>query len=687
MADDTSVVHQLKDQRPSPLAYISYDQYRDSGTPVVFDNGGWECRVGWAGHSEPELVFRNILAKTRRDKTKESELLVGSDINNIEAVRHALRTPFDKDVVTHYEAAEHLLDHAFSHLSIDTCGEVQHPVLMTETVAQPNTCRHLYNQLFFELYNVPSVGYGIDSLFSLRYNQPDVRDALILSLGYQTIHIIPVVDGEAVLNKSRRVNIGGAQMSYFLQRTLQLKYPNHVNTITPSRAEEMFHDHTKVVTDFFDTLQQWKDPDHYDENVVKIQLPFTITSKPPPADPEVLKAKRQELAKRLVELNAKKRDERLLIDENALKKMMMVKEYHDSGALTKFSKGLAKLNLSINDINQLETHMSKLKSRIEKAREAKHRHDQGLRDEKVEPEIKKRREDMNEIERAEFDAWISDIRSKLSSLKEKKLMRHQRRQQMAKRRTAASQERMRIISQLAKNTKKDDTFGMNDDDWDVYKKISVDGGDSDSEEENLQCAEYESIIKEHDPQSDEVDRDHPEWHQIHLATEQIKTPEILFQPSIVGHDQAGLGELIQFVLSKFPAPVSDRLANNVFITGGLASLRGLEARLEAEIQCVRPFQSTLHVSRAGDTCLDAWRGASAAAAGGENLFISRDQYDECGEGYLQEHFYSNNYTPTPAAPDKLDSVSNPQTPYLSYPPTPLALIESSNPSSPAVVAS
>lgn len=32
-------------------------------------------------------------------------------------------------------------------------------------------------------------------------------------------------------------------------------------------------------------------------------------------------------------------------------------------------------------------------------------------------------------------------------------------------RTAASQERMRIISQLAKNTKKDDTFGMNDDDW------------------------------------------------------------------------------------------------------------------------------------------------------------------------------------------------------------------------------
>ena len=43
---------------------------------------------------------------------------------------------------------------------------------------------------------------------------------------------------------------------------------------------------------------------------------------------------------------------------------------------------------------------------------------------------------------------------------------------MAKRRTAASQERMRIISQLARREKKDDNFGMRDEDWDVYKAIN-----------------------------------------------------------------------------------------------------------------------------------------------------------------------------------------------------------------------
>lgn len=46
---------------------------------------------------------------------------------------------------------------------------------------------------------------------------------------------------------------------------------------------------------------------------------------------------------------------------------------------------------------------------------------------------------------------------------------------MAKRRTAAGQERMRLISQLARKEKGNDDFGMRDEDWDIYKTISKDG--------------------------------------------------------------------------------------------------------------------------------------------------------------------------------------------------------------------
>lgn len=56
-----------------------------------------------------------------------------------------------------------------------------------------------------------------------------------------------------------------------------------------------------------------------------------------------------------------------------------------------------------------------------------------------------------------------------------RLARKQRKLDMAKRKTAAAQERMRIISHLAKKEKVNDDFGMRDEDWDVYKAISKEG--------------------------------------------------------------------------------------------------------------------------------------------------------------------------------------------------------------------
>ena len=60
----------------------------------------------------------------------------------------------------------------------------------------------------------------------------------------------------------------------------------------------------------------------------------------------------------------------------------------------------------------------------------------------------------------------------------KRRERQQRRLELTKRKSAAAQERMRILSMLAKSgstgpgKKKEDTFGMKDEDWDIYKTVS-----------------------------------------------------------------------------------------------------------------------------------------------------------------------------------------------------------------------
>lgn len=101
-----------------------------------------------------------------------------------------------------------------------------------------------------------------------------------------------------------------------------------------------------------------------------------------------------------------------------------------------------------------------------------------------------------------IDAWVTDVRKRRAAIFERRNSRKQRKQDLAKRRTVAAQERMRIISQLARKEKDDDDFGMRDEDWDVYKAISKDD-DSDSDVENEKLMEFDNILRHHDPTFEE----------------------------------------------------------------------------------------------------------------------------------------------------------------------------------------
>jgi actin-related protein 5 len=65
------------------------------------------------------------------------------------------------------------------------------------------------SELLFECYQVPSVCYGVDSLFSYygnRIHQSEfgLNDALIISSGFNTTHIIPILANSIIANKAKR---------------------------------------------------------------------------------------------------------------------------------------------------------------------------------------------------------------------------------------------------------------------------------------------------------------------------------------------------------------------------------------------------------------------------------------------------------------------------------------------------
>ncbi|XP_032792319.2 actin-related protein 5 [Daphnia magna] len=658
MAEDD--VFTFRDTKPTPDMYHVYDdsQKGNNAPALVLDHGSYHCRVGWAVDPNPKLTFRNLMAKLRKEKGKSDvEVLVGNDIANFEAVRFQLKSPFDRDVITQIDTVETVFDYAFSHLGIDTEGSINHPIVLTEAVCNPSPARQFMNELLFECYQVPAVSVGIDALFSLQHNfsKPcvDLPTSLVVRLGYQTTHILPVIGGKCDPQGIRRINLGGLQMISYLHRLLQLKYPSHLSSVTFSRAEELIHDYGYIAEDYLEELSKWADGDFYDSNVRKIQLPFTPapTAAETSLNLEQQQQRRKENVKRLVEINAKKREERLALDEERLETLQIIQhqlaEVDDALAVKLLRQA------EITDEHHLEQEIQNIQDRVSRTRQKMAAAAANLNEEG---------EPKKPTETAEFQEWLEGIRKQRTEILSRRRERQQRRQELTKRKSAAAQERMRILSMLAKSggtgpgKKKEDTFGMKDEDWDIYKAVSKDGGGSDSEAEQEKLNDLESALKRYDPNfknysgaSSNVGEGGSggfvptaEFYQLHIGTERIRAPELFFQPSFIGSHQAGVSETIGYVVKLYDSETQLRLVNNVFVTGGCANIPGLLPRLKKDLLSMRPFESAFNVNIAADPAGDAWKGArDFARVAPPSAFLSRSEYQEYGPHYFAEHHASN----------------------------------------------
>lgn len=205
------------------------------------------------------------------------------------------------------------------------------------------------SELLFESYDVPSIGYGVDALFSFHQNHPSKSDGLIISLGYHTTHVIPVLNGIACSDKVRRINLGGFHMITYMHRLLQLKYPVHTTAVTLSRIEWMLHNHCSVAVDYMDALRQWSGYEFYEKNVKKIQLSFNVPTASTSLTAEQKIEKKRELAKRLVEINARKRDSKLVEDQALLDRMQYAIALHEEGDIEEFNSSLEFMDIANYD--------------------------------------------------------------------------------------------------------------------------------------------------------------------------------------------------------------------------------------------------------------------------------------------------------------------------------------------------
>eukprot|EP01114_Cavostelium_apophysatum_P015312 TRINITY_DN4140_c0_g1_i2.p1 TRINITY_DN4140_c0_g1~~TRINITY_DN4140_c0_g1_i2.p1 ORF type:complete len:522 (+),score=138.68 TRINITY_DN4140_c0_g1_i2:78-1643(+) len=269
-------------------------QFAGSKTPIIIDNGSFRCRVGWGSENTPRLQYPPRVARAKQSAVQILSEFVGNNLKPVDFIRSV--SAFEQDVVHNFDVMETLLDYGFYYLGIDS-ERIAHPLLMTEAVCNPGYTRRNMNELLFECYQVPSVCYGIDSMFSYYYNvnsdkqtTRNVENSLVISSGAAATHIIPYIGNKVQSAQIKRLSIGGYQTTDFMQKLLHVKYPGWKNMVPWDRAQEFKEDHAYLAVDYPEELAVYWDypPSH---NRI-IQMPFAAPVAVEAPSAEVLEEKK-----------------------------------------------------------------------------------------------------------------------------------------------------------------------------------------------------------------------------------------------------------------------------------------------------------------------------------------------------------------------------------------------------------
>ncbi|CAO3597799.1 unnamed protein product [Absidia cylindrospora] len=276
------------------------------------------------------------------------------------------------------------------------------------------------------------------------------------------------------------------------------------------------------------------------------------------------------------------------------------------------------------------------------------------------------------------EQWVQETQEKRQEVIDRIKKRKRLAADLSDRRSRASQLRMKSIANLASETngtkrrrkgQEEDTFGADDEDWMIYREISRDDDEDEEEEDLALLNHYESQLLQYDPDflpehsfessSSPINTllyqlahgtyppydptDISQTYQLHVNIERARVSEVLFQPSIIGLDQAGIVETVDDIVKTFDASSRERVRKNIFLTGGFTSLPGLSERLVDNIRSIYPAGSKVQVRRAKDPLLDAWKGAAkfALSSSFKQHCVSRKEYEEYGGEYIKEHGLGN----------------------------------------------
>ncbi|KAK1860706.1 hypothetical protein I4F81_003294 [Pyropia yezoensis] len=689
--------------------------YRDLRVPaaasVVIDMGSASVRAGFSsdwspagGPAFPRLDEPSRVARVRDEATGHRRFAIGAEAM-APATRGISRSPFDGNLPWGATTSERLLDGVLLHLGLAEVPALPHRVLMTEAPAVPNAIRGALAEVLFEAYGAPAVTYAVDGLLSYLYNCNTHRggsagrgvfaadaggggklppltysspDALVVSAGHAASHVLPVAGGRFAASGAVRVDVGGAAVSSTFLRRVQLLHPEDGPSLRSDHAEALIAATAYVSADYEAELAALQGKTRVKRSSLSPSgegkakggrsgggrgggkgggAPSRGTSPGPGSTPTPLPPVpyTEEEAAPLLAALAKATPLRRAVslrhaDEDAFFLYLAHRRLPPPGAVT-------------DALAAAEAEVSEAAAALGAAKAASvtAAHERVVAEDAL---------------LATPDADLPAAELKATALPSGK----------RKRKSSAGGAGAPGAA-TAGGDDADDTFGANDEDWDVYQQLTSAGSSAAAAAAaaaaNARLSELATELADmvstgelpstHAAAAAPDDLRPPTGArtlyapspvgELRLSVDRVRAPEVLFRPPLLGVDQCGIAEAAALALAP-PRAVSlyggtldgvRRAAGNLFLTGGPALLPGYARRLVTDMRCRLPAawgaDLVAGVTTAADPLRDAWRGGALWASRGGDAYaaagVTRAMYDEVGPDYLVEHLTGNRWYATP----------------------------------------
>mmetsp|Transcript_9749 Transcript_9749/g.19071 ORF Transcript_9749/g.19071 Transcript_9749/m.19071 type:complete len:377 (-) Transcript_9749:613-1743(-) len=124
----------------------------------------------------------------------------------------------------------------------------------------------------------------------------------------------------------------------------------------------------------------------------------------------------------------------------------------------------------------------------------------------------------------------------------------------------------------------------------------------------------------------------PDENVVTVGSERFRCPEVLFQPSLIGHDVDGVHDQTFKSIMKCDVDIRRDLYGNIVLSGGTTMFPGMGERMTKEIQSLAPSTMKIKVVAPQERKFSVWIGGSILSSLSTfgNMWITKQEYEEAG---------------------------------------------------------